>query len=86
MESRKDAALPVCGFVLHFLGTDDVGFIAKHHAVIAAERKYAPEIFIFADDTDLDRYEVMAVGVSTSGEVESYRKSVYVAAEVLTCV
>lgn len=73
MESCKDAALLVCGLVLHFLGTDDVGFIVKDQAVIAAERQYGPETFIFADDTDLDGYEVINVGVSNSGEVKSYQ-------------
>lgn len=86
MKSRKNTALPVCGLVLHFLVTDDVGFIVKGHAVIAEERSCVPELFIFADDTDLDRYKVIIVRISTNREVESCRKLVDVAAEVLTWV
>lgn len=54
MESRENTAPPVCSLVLHFVDTDDVGSTTKGHAVIATERSYDPELFIFANDTGLE--------------------------------
>ena len=57
LESRKDTDFLVCGLVTdYYVGTDDVKFIAKSHADIAGKGGYDPQLFIFADETDLDDY------------------------------
>ena len=87
LESRKDTDFRVCGLVKnYFLGTDDVGFIAKNHADIAAEGRFDPQFFIFADDTNLDDYGVIIARMSADGSVDSCRKPVDVAAEVVAWV
>ena len=84
LEGRKDIEFPVCGLVTSFfVGTDDVEFVAKIHADIAAEKGYDPSFFIFADETDLDGFGVIIARVSEDGCVGSWRKPVDVAAEVL---
>lgn len=86
MESRKDTALPVCGLVPRRVTAEDAGPVAKDHALVAAEGKYDPGLFIFADDADVDEYGVLIVRVSGDGEVDSCRKPVDVAAEILAWV
>lgn len=86
MESRKETALPVCGLVTERAASEDVTPIAKNHAHVATEGKFDPEFFIFADDADVDEYGVLIVRVSGDGEVDTSRKPVDVAAEVLTWV
>ena len=86
LESRKDTAPPVCGLVSQRATSDDVGLLANNHTSVAAEGGYDPELFIFADDTNVDEYGALVVRVSTDGEVETFRKPVDVAAEVLTWV
>ena len=86
MESRKDTAFPVCGLIPQRAASDDVLPIAKNHVRVAAEGRYDPGPFIFADDADLDEYGVLIVRVSGDGVVDSCRKPVDVAAEVLTWV
>lgn len=84
MESRKDATPPVCGLVPHRAASEDVSPVAKNHILVATEGNYDPELFIFADDADVDEYGVLIVRVSGDGEVDTSRKPVDVAAEVLT--
>ena len=87
LEGRKDTDIRICGLVTnYFVGTDDVKFVAKNHADIAAEKGYDPQPFIFADETNLDDYGVIIARMSTDGSVDSCRKPVDVAAEVLAWV
>ena len=88
LESRKDdPELKVCGLVTnYFVGTDDVKFVAKNHADIAAGKGYDSQFFIFADETNLDEYGVIIARMSADGSVDSCRKPVDVAAEVLAWV
>ena len=87
LEGRKDTDCLVCGLVTnYFVVTGDVKFIAKNHADIAAEHGYDPQLFIFADDTNLDDYGVIIARMSADGSVDSCRKPVDVAAEVLAWV
>ena len=87
LKSRKDTDFRVCGLVAdYFVSTDDVRFVAKNHADIAAKGGYDPQLFIFADDTDLDDYGVIIARISADGSVDSCRKPVDVAAEVLAWV
>ena len=87
LDSRKDSDFLVCRLVDdYFVGTTDVNFVARNHAAIAAQGGYDPQFFIFADDTDLDEYGVIIARIAADGSVESCRKPVDVAAEVLTWV
>ena len=86
MESRKDTALPVCGLAPHFVSTENVGFVANSHADVAEEGNFDPELFIFADEVDMDEYGVVIAHISADGSVDSCRKPVDVAAEVLAWV
>ena len=87
LESRKDNDFRICSLVPdYFVGTDDVIFIAKDHVDLAAEGGCDPQYFIFADDTDLDNYGVIIARMSADGSVDSCRKPVDVAAEVLAWV
>ena len=86
LESRKETALPVCGLLPQRVTSDDVGPLAKNHASVAAEGRYDPELFIFADDADVDEYGALVVRVCADGRVETFRKPVDVAAEVLTWI
>lgn len=87
LEGRRDTKFAVCGLVTnYFVGTDDVKFVAKNHADIAAEKGYDAQLFIFADETDTDDYGVIIARVSADGSVDSCRKPVDVAAEVLAWV
>ena len=87
LESRKDNDILVCGLVRsYFVSTADVEFVAKNHADIAMKEGYDPHLFIFADEIDLDDYGVIIARVSADGSVDSCRKPVDVAAEVLAWV
>lgn len=87
LNGRKDIDCLVCGLVKnYFVGTDDVKFIAKNHADLAAEHGCDPQLFIFADDPDLDNFGVITARLSADGSVDSCRRPVDVAAEVLAWV
>ena len=86
LQSRKDTVVPVCALLLHPAASDDVGPVVQLHAEVVAEGKRDPAYFIFADEADVDVYGVLIVRVSGDGEVDTHRKPVDVAAEVLTWV
>ena len=88
LEGRKNAFLDLCRLVQYDRPTD-ISTIAKDHSESCALRRcqdYHKSMFIVADDPTIEEYGVLLVKIGDDGEVDTRRKPIDVAVEVLTWI